>query len=84
MEYLADNPHIIASGFWHAGIYAALGLLDKDEDDLPDYDDTSPESEFDSYDEDQLSQGEGTYDSDSIATDELSDEHYMVKGASDN
>ena len=79
MEYLADNPNIIVSGSRHAGIYATLGLLDKDDDDLPDCDDTSPESEFDSCDEDQLSQGEGTYDCDSIATDELSDEHHMVK-----
>ena len=79
MEYLADNPNIIVSGSRHAGIYAALGLLDKDDDDLPDCDDTSPESKFDSCEEDQLSQGEGTHDCDSIATDELSDEHHMVK-----
>ena len=67
MEYLADNPHIVVSSFRHAGIYAALGLLDEDDDDLPDCDDTSPESDFDSCDEDQLSQDEGTYDCDSIA-----------------
>ena len=79
MEYLADNPQIIVDGFRHAGIYAALGLLDKDDDDFPDCDDSNPESEFDSCDEDQLSQGEGTYDFDLIAEDELSDEHHMVK-----
>ena len=56
VEYLAENPHIIVSGFRHAGIYAALGLLDNDADDeLPDYNDTSAESDWESCDEDQLS-----------------------------
>ena len=71
-------PHIVACGFWHAEMCTVLGLLDKDNDALPDYDDKSPESEFDSCDENQLSQGEGTYNCDSIATDELSNEHHMI------
>ena len=79
VEYLADNPHNIVSGFRHAGIYAALGLLDNDDDELPDYDDTSAESDYDSCDEDQLSQGECT--SDSTVIDVSSDEHHTVKKA---
>ena len=79
VEYLADNPHIVVSGFRHAGIYAALGLLDNDDDELPDYDDTSAESDYNSCDEDQLSQGECT--SDSIVIDVSSNEHHTVKKA---
>ena len=77
--YLANNPHIIVSGFWHAGIYAALGLLDNDDDKLPDYDETSAESDYDSCDEDQLSQGECT--SDSTVIDVSFNEDHTVKKA---
>ena len=34
-EHLENNPHIIVHGFWHAGIFDALGIVDQDE--LPDY-----------------------------------------------
>ena len=71
IEYLADNPHFIVSGFRHAGIYAALEILDNDVDELPDYDNTSAESDCDLYDENQLSQNECT--SDSTA------KHHLVK-----
>lgn len=67
----------IVSNFWHAGIYAALGLLDNDDDELPDYDVTSVESNYDSCDEDQLSQGECI--SDSTVVDVSSNKHHTVK-----
>ena len=34
-EHLTNNPHVIAHGFRHAGIFAVLGLLDDTE--LSDY-----------------------------------------------
>ena len=36
-EHLTDRPHIMVHGFRHAGVYSALGLLDDDNNDIPDY-----------------------------------------------
>ena len=42
-EHLTNNPHVIVHGFQHAGIFAALVLLDNTE--LSDYVQMSPHSD---------------------------------------
>ena len=53
-EYLTNNPHVIVHGFRHAGMFAALGLLDDTE--LSDYVEMSADSDYELSDDDQQSQ----------------------------
>ena len=50
-EYLINNPHVIVHGFQHAGIFAALGLLDDTE--LSDYSKMSANSDYELSDDQQ-------------------------------
>ena len=69
-EHLTNNPHVIVHGFRHAGIFAALGLLDDSE--LSEYGEMSADSDYELSD-DQQSQGE--YNSNFISDSEEDSSH---------
>ena len=68
----ASNHCYSCNGFRHAGIYSALGLLDEDE--LPDYNEISVESDYD--DESDVV---ADNDSSSSEADERSSPHFLVE-----
>ena len=67
---MTNNPHVIVHGFRHAGIFAALGLLDDTE--LSEYGEMSADSDYELSD-DQQSQGE--YNSNFISDSEEDSSH---------
>ena len=70
-EHLTKNPHVIIHGFRHAGIFAALGLLDDTE--LSDYVEMSANSDNELSDDNQQSQGK--YNSNLISDSEEDSSH---------
>ena len=50
-EHLTNNPHVIVHGSRHAGIFAALGLLDDTE--LSEYGEMSADSDYELNDDQQ-------------------------------
>ena len=69
-EHLKNNPHVIVHGFQHAGIFAALGLLDDTE--LSDYSKMSANSD-NKLSDDQQSQEK--YNSNLISDSEEDSSH---------
>jgi len=71
-EHLADNPQVVVNGFRHAGVYRALGLLDEGVE-LPDYSDSTVESDYDDGSDIQSDSGDSS-SSDEVDDSSLSDD----------